>query len=601
MGSKSSLTLMMVGTLVCASVFAALAALPPSSSAIAQQQEATSLGEEEEGESLADNIMSNVLDGGNDDGEDNNNGAAGDSAEFVDQDNFAEQNAGNIGLQGQDQEQDQGAANLALNEALDVTVQRTAEPPTPPPPDDGGPPPECSLEITADKEIYEPGDVVAVTITNTGDEPLEFPNSALGLQIRNVETGEVFPLVAAQVITTLEPGESRTFEFTYEDLVSEIGSGLISATVTSECAGVEEVTFRLSEAPPPDTTAPIITVPADMVVEAASEQGTVVTYTVTAQDDRDGTVPVECTPASGSTFPVGVTTVECTATDADGNIATASFTITVQESPLENGKIVFTSNRDGGHQYEIYIMNKDGTEQTRLTNNPAIEEDPNLSPDGTKILFISFRDGNGEIYVMNADGTEQTRLTNSGANEQGVDWSPDGTKIVFVRTEEIYVMNADGSNTIKLTNNIVVDSLPDWSPDGTKIAFVRGEEIYVMNADGTEQTRLTYIPGYDGVPDWSPDGEKIAFGHGYNTENREIYVMNAVDGSELVNISNHPHDDFWPSWSPDGTKIAFMSNRDGGIEIFVMNPDGSEPTNISKYLPAHDEQPDWGPAADTTD
>jgi hypothetical protein len=131
-----------------------------------------------------------------------------------------------------------------------VTVQRTAEPPTPPPPDDGGLPPECSLEITADKEIYEPGDVVAITITNTGEEPLEFPNSPLGLQIKYVDTGEVFPLVAAQVITTLEPGESRAFEFTYEDLVREIGTGLISATVTSECAGAEEVTFRLSETSP---------------------------------------------------------------------------------------------------------------------------------------------------------------------------------------------------------------------------------------------------------------------------------------------------------------------------------------------------------------
>lgn len=78
-----------------------------------------------------------------------------------------------------------------------------------------------------------------------------------------------------------------------------------------------------TELPPPpeeDTTPPVITVPEDMVVEATSEQGAVVTYEVTAQDDRDGTVPVECTPASGSTFPIGVTTVECTATDTAGNI-----------------------------------------------------------------------------------------------------------------------------------------------------------------------------------------------------------------------------------------------------------------------------------------
>jgi hypothetical protein len=118
------------------------------------------------------------------------------------------------------------------------------------PPRGDGLEPECTLEITTDKENYGPGDLVAITITNTGDEPLEFPNSALGLQIKNVDTGEVFPLDAAQIVTTLEPGESRTFEFMYEDLVREIGTGLISATVVFECGGAEEVTFRLSEAPP---------------------------------------------------------------------------------------------------------------------------------------------------------------------------------------------------------------------------------------------------------------------------------------------------------------------------------------------------------------
>ena len=221
--------------LLCAVIISAAAGVAPSFVIAQQEEEDTSLGEEEE--DLANGIVSNVIDGSgdNDNEEENDDGAAGD-------DDTNTQVA--VPVTDQDQDQDQGAANLALNEALDVTMQRIPTP-TPPPPDDGGLPPECTLEIKADKEIYEPGDVVAITITNTGDEPLEFPNSALGLQIKNVDTGEVLPLVAAQVITTLEPGESRTFEFTYEELVSEIGTGLISATVVSECGGIEEVTFRL--------------------------------------------------------------------------------------------------------------------------------------------------------------------------------------------------------------------------------------------------------------------------------------------------------------------------------------------------------------------
>jgi hypothetical protein len=269
--------LVTVTLLLCAVIISAAAGLAPSF-VIAQEEEDTSLGEED----LAGSIVSDVLDGGNDDEENSdavdaeiNQDSTGTAVvdpnqeQDVDGDNIGEFGGDTNGqvavpVTDQDQDADQGAANVAINEALDATVESRPTPTTRPPPDDGLEP-ECSLEITTDKEIYEPGDVVAITITNTGDEPLEFPDAALGLQIKNVDTGEVFPLDAAQVVTTLEPGESRTFEFTYEDLVREIGTGLISATVVSECGGAaEEVTFRLSAVPPPDTTAPIITVPADI-------------------------------------------------------------------------------------------------------------------------------------------------------------------------------------------------------------------------------------------------------------------------------------------------------------------------------------------------
>jgi TolB protein len=130
--------------------------------------------------------------------------------------------------------------------------------------------------------------------------------------------------------------------------------------------------------------------------------------------------------------------------------------------PGENGKIAFTSTRDGNP--EIYVMNADGSEQTRLTDNPATDFQPSWSPDGTKIAFSSDRSGasNGwfEVYVMNADGSEQTRLTFSNPFFEGdPSWSPDGTKIAFSTgrhgsdNREIYVMNADGSGQTRLTNS----------------------------------------------------------------------------------------------------------------------------------------------------
>src|SRR2546426_407431 len=109
--------------------------------------------------------------------------------------------------------------------------------------------------------------------------------------------------------------------------------------------------------------------------------------------------------------------------------------------PGVNGKIAFDSNRDGNE--EIYVINPDGTGETRLTNNPASDFSPTWSPDGTKIAFVSFRDGFSAIYIMNADGTGQTRITNNPEGDSEPDWSPNGTKIAFAKTHagniQIYV------------------------------------------------------------------------------------------------------------------------------------------------------------------
>ncbi len=123
--------------------------------------------------------------------------------------------------------------------------------------------------------------------------------------------------------------------------------------------------------------------------------------------------------------------------------------------PGANGLIVFYNGRDGNA--EIYVMNADGSNQTRITNNPATDSQPVWSPDGTQIAFMSDRDGDWEIYVMNADGSGQTNLTNVPGRDDSPGWSPDGTQIVFHSERdggypEVYVMNADGSGQTRLTN-----------------------------------------------------------------------------------------------------------------------------------------------------
>lgn len=261
-------------------------------------------------------------------------------------------------------------------------------------------------------------------------------------------------------------------------------------------------------------------------------------------------------------------------------------------------RIVFFSDRDGN--YEIYTMNPDGSEQTRLTENPANDMRPCWSPNGRKILFVSERDGNEEIYIMNSDGSNETRLTKNPADDVRPCWSPDGLKIAFFSdrggNQEIYIMNIDGSNQTRLTENPADNRYPSWSPDGSKIAFDSmrdgNRDIYVMNKDGSNQTRLTDNPANDGVPIWSPDGTRIAF-YSDRDGNPEIYSMNA-DGSDQTRLTDNLARDGAASWSPDGTRIVFVSNRDGNPEIYTVKTDGSNPTRLTNE-PAKDVQPSWSP------
>lgn len=273
-------------------------------------------------------------------------------------------------------------------------------------------------------------------------------------------------------------------------------------------------------------------------------------------------------------------------------------------SPEQNlvlGKLTYSATigtLSGGQLY-VRSSNADGTGEVTLTSSIPPADFSDWSPDGTKIVYVSFGSG-ADIYVMNADGTNKTNLTNTqNISETNPSWSPLG-KIVYERDNQIWIMNADGSGQIQFAGiTQPAPTAPAWSNDGGKLAFVSGGEIWKINADGSGEQRVTTNASADTSPSWSSDGSKIVFGKGGSG----ISVINS-DGTNETNLTNLASD-INPDWSPDGTTIAFRreTNDSATGGIYLMEAGGGNQVRIladfrqSVSIFETRDNPAWQPVA----
>jgi dipeptidyl aminopeptidase/acylaminoacyl peptidase len=272
-------------------------------------------------------------------------------------------------------------------------------------------------------------------------------------------------------------------------------------------------------------------------------------------------VSVNCTVGGENPRTVNVT---------GGAVAETTFSVVCTPALLD--RIIFASERDGNS--EIYSMTDRGTDLFRITNDPANDQAPIISPDGTRIAFESDRDGDFEVYVVNIDGSGIVQVTDNVVYDGEPTWSPDGQQIAYVSERdgnaEIYIMNDDGTGDANLTNHASEDLSPAWSPDGEMIAFssdrLTSAEIYVMETDGSGTRVLTANLAADVSPAWSPDGATIAFATDRDG-NWDVYTIDVATENE-VRVTSDPGTDIAPAWSPDGTRVAIATDRDGDLEIY---------------------------------
>ena len=211
----------------------------------------------------------------------------------------------------------------------------------------------------------------------------------------------------------------------------------------------------------------------------------------------------------------------------------------------------------------IFVINDDGEWDNQISGGD--DWLPAWSPGGKRIAFASTREGIADIYVMDIDGGNLSRLTTVVEADTYPAWSPDGEQIAFVSTRlfgsglnRIWIMDSDGMNQRALTINpgqSLGDTIPSWSPAGTQMAFQSGAaggvnwRVKVLNTDGSNERVLTPVQEGGNFPSWTPDGDRIVF-HSYrNGDQADIYSMN-TSGADIVRITTDEALDIAPKWAP---------------------------------------------------
>ncbi|HEX5502718.1 MAG TPA: protein kinase [Thermomicrobiales bacterium] len=329
------------------------------------------------------------------------------------------------------------------------------------------------------------------------------------------------------------------------------------------------------------------------------------------------TEPTATAPAATATTPPAATNTAVPTAVAAATAPAPTAVAAGAATPGRREVILFSADRPGVHNSQIYVMNPDGSDAHRMVATNGHSWAPRIAPDGRTFVFSVVigahnnhsasgggLDGTGthNIFSAHADGSNITQLTQDKSWDNVWSWSPDGKWVAFTTDRdgnwEIYKMTPDGKNVTRITNDPANEGWPAWTHDGKHIVFSSNRDgiyqLYMMDEDGKNVRRLTHSETDDSFPAISPDGTKIvytAYAPGSDESRSELYLMD-IDGSNATRLTSTVALNATPCWSPDGKKIAFFSNRDGNSNIYTMNADGSDVKRLT--VDGDNETPSWG-------
>ena len=284
-------------------------------------------------------------------------------------------------------------------------------------------------------------------------------------------------------------------------------------------------------------------------------------------------------------------------------------------TPPTPRSVAFVSSRDGNP--EVYAMNADGSDQTRITNHEGSEFDPVFSPDGRRLAYVRITRAGGtgvhsSLVVSSADGSRARSLTTIAGVLGAIGWSPDGRRltyeVVIKKDESVWTVGASGGNAKLLADHA---AYPRWSPTGKHVAYVSAESsditrgagsttpaAYSATATAAEEIRIADpVTGRSSALvrarsistiEWAPDDGSIVNSGTSRLGGRALYVV-SLDTDQVRQITSGRYTDVDPQWSPDSSEVAFvrLSVAHGTVSPraqLCIVPAGGGPVRVVTHL-----------------
>ncbi|MFH0843982.1 MAG: Tol-Pal system beta propeller repeat protein TolB, partial [Pseudomonadota bacterium] len=252
-----------------------------------------------------------------------------------------------------------------------------------------------------------------------------------------------------------------------------------------------------------------------------------------------------------------------------------------------------------GHK-EIYVSDLDGHNIKQITSDKSIALFPRWSPSGEKLMYNSYKAGEGPfLYMKDLRSGAESRVSSRKGLNIGAAWVQDGKTLAVTLSQgdnpDIYHIDLKGNIISRLTDHWGIDISPSFSPEGDKMAYVSNRsgspQIHILEMKDGKEARLTFEGKYNTSPSWSKLN-RIAFSGMYNGR-FDIYTVNP-GGSNLTRLTDNQGNNEEPCWSSDGRYIIFSSNREGKYQLYLMNANGQNQRRLFSKSGSQ-TSPSWSP------